>query len=143
MLKWDHIKTMLQMERIGKEFRRIHGRDFTDADVDAMHNRFQEMLLGILDRFSDPKDYVRETVEALRRKGIRIGSTTGYTDVMMEIVTREAAKKGYEPDCWFSPDSVQHMGRPYPYMIFRNMEMLRVASVKNVIKVGDTISDIK
>ena len=62
---------------------------------------------------------------------------------MMEIVTREAAKKGYEPDCWFSPDSVQHMGRPYPYMIFRNMEMLRVASVKNVIKVGDTISDIK
>ena len=56
MLKWDHIKTMLQMERIGKEFRRIHGRDFTDADVDAMHNRFQEMLLGILDRFSDPKD---------------------------------------------------------------------------------------
>ena len=143
MLKWDHIKTMLQMERIGKEFRRIHGRDFTDADVDAMHNRFQEMLLGILDRFSDPKDYVRETVEALLRKGIRIGSTTGYTDVMMEIVTREAAKKGYEPDCWFSPDSVQHMGRPYPYMIFRNMEMLRVASVKNVIKVGDTISDIK
>ena len=143
MLKWDHIKTMLQMERIGKEFRRIHGRDFTDADVDAMHSRFQEMLLGILDRFSDPKDYVAETVETLRRKGIRIGSTTGYTDVMMEIVAREAAKRGYEPDCWFSPDSVHHMGRPYPYMIFRNMEMLRVASVKNVIKVGDTISDIK
>ena len=35
------------------------------------------------------------------------------------------------------------MGRPYPYMIFRNMEMLKVSSVSAVIKVGDTISDIK
>lgn len=28
MLKWDHIKTMLEMERIGKEFEEVHGRKF-------------------------------------------------------------------------------------------------------------------
>ena len=33
--------------------------------------------------------------------------------------------------------------RPYPYMVFKNMEHLKVSSVKSVIKVGDTISDIK
>ena len=48
----------------------------------------------------------------------------------------------YSPDCWFSPDSVSNMGRPYPYMIFKNMEKLKVSSVKNVIKVGDTVYDI-
>ena len=143
MLKKDHIRTMLQMERISEEFRRIHGRPFTEQDVDAMHEKFQDMLLGILDQYAEPKDYVLETVEALRRKGIRIGSTTGYTDMMMEIVVREAKKAGYEPDCWFSPDSTGHVGRPYPYMVFKNMEALKVSSVKNVIKVGDTISDIK
>lgn len=143
MLKWDHIKTMLEMERIRGEFCRVHGREFTDADVDGMHARFQEMLLGILDRFSQPKDHVVETVAALRERNIRIGSTTGYTDVMMEIVAREAAKSGYQPDCWFSPDSTGGMGRPYPYMIFRNMEALKVTSTAHVIKAGDTVSDIK
>lgn len=62
---------------------------------------------------------------------------------MMEIVVSEAEKAGYKPDCFVSPDSTNHMGRPYPYMIFRNMEMLKVSSVSAVIKVGDTISDIK
>lgn len=143
MLKWDHIKTMLQMERIRGEFQRVHGRDFTDQDVDEMHEQFEAMLLKILDSFAEPKEYVVETVAKLREKGLKIGSTTGYNNAMMEIVTREAKKAGYEPDCWFSPDSTGHVGRPYPYMVFKNMEALKVSSVKNVIKVGDTISDIK
>ncbi len=143
MLKWDHIKTMLSMERIRKEFKRIHGRDFTDQDVDEMHDKFAASIMKILDQFSDPKDYVVDTVAKLRDAGLMIGSTTGYTDAMMEIVTKEAAKAGYAPDCWFSPDSTGHMGRPYPYMIFKNMEMLKVTGVDKVMKVGDTLSDIR
>lgn len=143
MLKWDHIKTLLSMDRIREEFRRIHGRDFTDKDVDEMHEKFAANLMKILDRFSDPKEYVVETVVKLRDVGVKIGSTTGYTDAMMAIVIREAAKAGYEPDCWFSPDSTGHMGRPYPYMIFKNMETLQVTSVDKVMKVGDTLSDIR
>ena len=143
MLKWDHIKTMLSMERIRDEFKRIHGRDFTDKDVDEMHEKFAASLMKILDQFSDPKDYVVETVAKLREAGLKIGSTTGYTDAMMDIVTKEAAKDGYEPDCWFSPDSTGHMGRPYPYMIFKNMEALQITGVDKVMKVGDTLSDIR
>ena len=143
MLKWDHIKTMLSMERIRKEFKRIHGRDFTDQDVDEMHDKFAASIMKILDQFSDPKDYVVDTVAKLRDAGLMIGSTTGYTDAMMEIVTKEAAKAGYAPDCWFSPDSTGHMGRPYPYMIFKNMEALKVTGVDKVMKVGDTLSDIR
>lgn len=143
MLKWDHIKTMLSMERIRDEFKRIHGRDFTDKDVDEMHEKFAASLMKILDQFSDPKDYVVETVAKLREAGLKIGSTTGYTDAMMDIVTKEAAKAGYEPDYWFSPDSTGHMGRPYPYMIFKNMEALQITGVDKVMKVGDTLSDIR
>ncbi len=61
----------------------------------------------------------------------------------MAIVVPKAAQNGYVPDCWFSPNSVENFGRPYPYMIFKNMEALKVSSVKNVVKVGDTVSDIK
>lgn len=143
MLKWDHIKTMLGMERINKEFQRIYGREPEDKDVDAMHDQFISKLLTVLDQFAEPKDYVVETVEKLRAAGIKIGSTTGYTDEMMEIVTREAKKAGYEADSMFTPDSTGHLGRPYPYMVFKNMEALKVTSVANVIKAGDTISDIR
>lgn len=142
MLKWDHIKTMLSMSRIRREFVELYGREPEDRDVDAMHDLFMEKLLKILDQYAEPKDYVLETVEKLRSAGIKIGSTTGYTDEMMAIVTREAKKAGYEPDCLFTPDSTGHLGRPYPYMIFRNMEALRVASVDAVMKAGDTVSDI-
>ena len=121
MLKIDHIRTMLKMERISSLWKEKYGKEPGE----------------------DPKPGVVETVNRLRRNGFRIGSTTGYTDKMMEIVVPAAKEKGYEPDVWFSPDSTGQKGRPYPYMIFRNMEALEIKKVRRVLKVGDTVSDIK
>ncbi len=99
--------------------------------------------MEILHDFAQPKPYVLEAVKTLRERGIQIGSTTGYTDEMMRIVVPEAERQGYRPDAWFSPDSVNKMGRPYPFMIFKNLEALRISSVSAAIKVGDTTADIK
>ena len=54
---------------------------------------FEEKLLSILHMFADPKPGVPEVISRLRTKGYAIGSTTGYTDKMMEIVA-PAAKEG-------------------------------------------------
>lgn len=143
MLKRDHIQTMLQMERIHDLWVEKYKREPDEEDIDKMYGMFEEKLMGILDQFTDPKPYVLETVEELRRRGIKVGSTTGYTDEMMKIVTKGAKRAGYEPDAWFSPNAVGNVGRPYPYMIFKNMEVLGVTSTANVIKVGDTVSDVK
>ena len=143
MLKRDHIRTMMNMERIHEEWKRVHGKDFTEEDVEQVYQTSENSILKIVHQFAEPKPYVLETVQALRDKGIRIGSTTGYTDVMMGIVVPRAKELGYEPDCWFSPNAVENHGRPYPYMIFKNMEALGLSDVRKVIKVGDTVSDIK
>lgn len=143
MLKRDHIKTMLQMERIHDLWVEKYKREADEADIDKMYGMFEEKLMGILDRFTEPKPYVLEAVAELRGMGIKIGSTTGYTDEMMKIVTEGAKEAGYEPDAWFSPNAVGDAGRPYPYMIFKNVEVLGISSTANVIKVGDTVSDIK
>lgn len=143
MLKRDHIKAMLQMERIRKLWVEKYQTEPGEKEIDRLYGLFEEKLLGILDQYAQPKPYVAETVARLKEKGIAVGSTTGYTDAMMEIVTREAKKAGYEPDCWYSPDATGQKGRPYPYMIFRNMERLGVSGVDAVIKVGDTVSDIR
>ena len=143
MLKRDHIKAMLSMERIHHLWLEKYGHEVTEEDIDNLYDLFEDKLLSILDRFAEPKPYVLDTVKQLRMMGIKIGSTTGYTDKMMEIVTKEAKKLGYEPDVWFSPDAVGNMGRPYPFMIFKNMEALKCSSVGTVVKVGDTVSDVK
>lgn len=143
MLKRDHIRTMLEMPRIRGQWEEKYGKEPEEGDIDQLYQSFEDRLLGILDEFADPKPYVLETAAALREMGIKIGSTTGYTDEMMQIVVPKAKEAGYAPDAWFSPNSVGNAGRPYPYMIFKNMEVLKVKSIHNVIKVGDTISDIK
>ncbi len=143
MLKIEHIRTMLKIERIAKLWKKKYGCTANDADAQAIYEQFEPKLLSILDSYSTPKPFVLDAVAQLRQMGIKIGSTTGYTDKMMEIVASEASKQGYSPDCWFSPDSVGGKGRPYPYMIFQNMQNLRISSVRNIVKVGDTVSDIK
>ena len=143
MLKRDHIRTMMKMERVAAEWKRVHGREASEEDVEAVYAQFEPKLFSILKDYSSPKPFVLETVDTLRKMGIKIGSSTGYTDAMMDIVVKGAAKEGYSPDFWISPDGVGGKGRPYPYMIFENMKVLGVSSVKKVVKVGDTVSDIR
>ena len=118
MLKIDHIRTMLNMPRIKKCWTEKYGKEPTEENVKELFGIFEEKLLSILHMFADPKPGVPEVISRLRTKG-------------------------YEPDCWFSPDSTEQKGRPYPYMIYRNMEKLGIMDVRKVIKVGDTVSDIK
>lgn len=113
LLKWDHIHTMMQMPRISAEWEAVHGRPWTREDVDAIYQGTEALLLGAVARYSTPKPYVLDAVAELRRRGLKLGSSTGFTDSMMEIVTAEAAKAGYRPDCWFTPDSTGGRGRPY------------------------------
>ena len=142
MLKIDHVRTMLSMERISALWREVHQRDWNEEDVVRVYKRSEAKILEIVENFAEPKPYVTETVAKLREMGLKIGSTTGYTDEMMTVVTERAKEQGYEPGCWFSPDAVGGKGRPYPYMIFRNMEALGLKEVSRVMKVGDTVADI-
>lgn len=143
MLKWNHIEAVMKMPRISDEWVRVHGNVFTKDDVDAVYAASEAAIMEILADFAEPKPFVIDEVVKLRKRGIKIGSTTGYTDEMMSIVVSKAKENGYAPDCWYSPNSTGNQGRPFPFMLFKNMEKLHITSVDNVIKVGDTVADIK
>ncbi len=143
LLKRDHIKTMLNMPRLNEQWIQRYGSAPDGKAVEDIYKVFEKSLIQSLENFADPKPYTIETVAKLRGMGLYIGSTTGYTDKMMEVVKPKAAELGYKPDACYTPDAVDGMGRPYPYMIFKNMRRFRIASVDDVVKVGDTVSDIK
>lgn len=143
MLKRDHIKTMMEMNRISDLWKEKYGRLHNEEDIDNLYAKFEPMLMKSLSNYTTPIEGVIETIENLRNKGLKIGSTTGYTDSMMDVVTKGAKEKGYAPDFYVTPDSTNSNGRPYPYMIYRNMEALKLVDTSTIIKVGDTNSDIK
>ena len=63
---------------------------------------------------------------------------------MMAIVAPAARERGYAPDFSITPDATHGgKGRPWPYMVFRNLEALGVSSVQAAAKVGDTASDMR
>lgn len=142
MAKRDHIETMLMMPRIEALFQAAHGRSFTQADIDIMYGQFEAQLMASLSDYASPKPHVLDTIDMLKARGLKIGSTTGYNAKMMAVVVEEAARQGYSPEHWCCADHVDGHGRPYPYMIFQNMQVLGLSDVASVIKVGDTASDI-
>ena len=99
MLKIDHIRTMLKMERIRNLWIEKYGKDPEEEDAQKMYAIFEEKLLGILHLYSDPKPGVVDVVNRLRRNGYKIGSTTGYNDKMMEIVVPAAKEKDMSRMC--------------------------------------------
>ena len=98
MLKIDHIRTMLNMPRIRQCWLEIYGKEPEEEDAQKMYAIFEEKLLSILHLYADPKPGVLKAVEELRACGLKIGSTTGYNDKMMELVVPAAKEKGYEQD---------------------------------------------
>lgn len=142
MGKRDHIETLLSTENASKQWKEQYKREWNQEDVDDMFAKFNEELLNVLPDYCIPIDGVIETIARLRKENIIIGSTTGYTRQMMDIVEAGAKEKGYAPDYVVTSEMTGY-GRPYPYMLFENMRKFEVYPPCCVVKVGDTASDMK
>jgi len=141
--KWEHIKAMLSMPRINALWNTLYNRSFENEDIDLLFQDFEPLLLSSLKNYSTPIPGVVEVIDILKSNHLKIGSTTGYTRKMIEIVKKEAEILGYRPDYCVTTDETQGIGRPYPYMIFENMKALHIKQVNHVVKVGDTLVDIE
>lgn len=142
-LKIEHIRTMLAMPAVKARWTERWGRSPEESDAQAIYHDFEPALFAVLDRHCELKDGVLDCVKELRSRGLKIGSTTGYTREMMNVVEEAARQAGYAPDCLVTADETGGFGRPWPYMIFENMRLLKLPAVRTVVKIGDTVSDIE
>ena len=142
VLKIDHIRKILFGESVSAWWVKAVGQDPTEADVESLFANFVPLQLECLVKYSTVIDRVAAAVARLRKRGIKIGSTTGYTRAMLDIILRPAAAQGYEPDCAITPDDVGG-GRPHPWMIFANAIRMQVEPLEAIVKIGDTPVDIE
>lgn len=139
--KHEHIELILNLPRVSKIWTQIHGAAPTRDDVMAMYADFLPLQKQILAAGSDVIPDVPKAIQSLRKEGIRIGSSTGYTRELMDIVVPIAAAQNYSPDLVVCADEVR-AGRPEPWMNLRNAELLNVP-VDSVIVVDDTLVGIE
>jgi phosphonoacetaldehyde hydrolase len=110
-------------------------------DTDALYAAFIPKQMDVLAEHSDVIAGVADAVERMRRRGIKIGSTTGYNRAMLDCVVAHARAQGYAPDCALCPDDVGG-GRPMPWMCYEAAVRLGAYPMWTMVKVGDTESDI-
>jgi len=136
-----HIRKISQIPSVARRWREVHGKPCGEEDVEAMFQAFVPLQLACLADYADLIPGTLETIGRLRKRGIRIGSTTGYTGEMMTILLKEAEGRGYVPDSTVCATDVP-AGRPEPWMCLRNAEKLGVYPMEAVVKIGDTLPDI-
>lgn len=135
--KREHIASVLALPRVKALWQEQFGAAPSSDDVDRLYAEFLPLQLLVLSKGSDMIPGVTKMVDELRSRGIKIGSTTGYTRALMEAVVPVARAQGFEPDVVICSDEVP-AGRPMPWQNFRACEALGVFPPASVLVVDDT-----
>ncbi|MBN2313817.1 MAG: phosphonoacetaldehyde hydrolase [Sedimentisphaerales bacterium] len=136
--KLDHIRAISQQDEVAALWKKVHGKACTEADVQDMFEKdFVPLQVACIADYSELIPGTIETVDELRSRGMKIGSTSGYFTEAMEINFREAKKQGYVPDVNACASDVP-AGRPEPWMVMSNMQQARIFPPEAVVKIDDT-----
>jgi phosphonoacetaldehyde hydrolase len=142
LLKRDHIRAILALPGVRIDWTTITGHEPVEKDVLCLFEEFGPLQMEIIARHSQLISGVSETVSRWQQRGLRIGTTTGYTREMLTPVLLQAQQNGYHPDATVCPEEAG-AGRPAPWMLLRNMQLLDVYPPSACVKIGDTLSDIE
>jgi phosphonoacetaldehyde hydrolase len=139
--KREHIRTLLKLPEVTAAWQQRQQRAWDEADVDALYAGLLPLTLAAVREHAALIPGVAELCAELRRRGLGIGSTTGYSAEMMAELVPLAARQGFAPDAVVTVSDVP-AGRPAPWMCFRNAERLGIYPLSTLVKIGDTVADV-
>lgn len=134
--KREHVIAILSEPYVGARWHEAKGSDWTEADVDRLMVALEPAMQAAATEHSQLIPGAATAVSALRHKGVRIGSTTGYTRTMMAGILPAAAAQGYAPDVTICAGETAQ-GRPAPLMLWAAMAHLRAWPAGRCIAVDD------
>jgi phosphoglycolate phosphatase len=120
-------------------FRALFDSEFVAQQANAAFEQAYERLID--EGRAAPIDGAVEAVTRLRRNGIRVALTTGFSGTTQEKLL---AALGWQSlaDLVLAPGEGVR-GRPYPDLILSALIRLEIDGVANVATLGDTSSDIE
>jgi phosphonoacetaldehyde hydrolase len=139
--KREHIAMILAMAAVEVRWRERFGSGPTVVDLDRLYAEFLRVDAVNVARHSALIPGALSAVQALRARGIRIGSTTGYPREVMANLAPLASAQGYEPDHCCTVSDVAR-GRPWPDMCLVNALALKTPDVRACVVVDDSPSGL-
>lgn len=140
--KWNHIQAILRLTPVAQRWEQVHGAPPGEADVESLYRDFIPLQVSALAEHAALIPGTLEAVQAFRRMGLKIGTTTGYTREMMDVLVPLATAQGYHPDSVVHGSDVP-AGRPAPWMALLSAMEMGVYPMEAIVKVGDTLPDIE
>ena len=134
--KADHVRALLARPEVADAWQAAQGRAPDETDVAALMEELGPLMRDAAATAAVLIPGAAETVAALRARGMKIASSTGYTREMMEPVLARAAEQGYAPDHLVCANETPQ-GRPSPLMIYKACAELGVWPLSRVVKVDD------
>ncbi|PWR17716.1 phosphonoacetaldehyde hydrolase [Zavarzinia compransoris] len=135
--KRAHIAALMADPGIAARWAEAHGHAPGEADIDRVYAVFVPLNEAVVTDYADLIPGAVDTVADCRRRGLKVGSTTGYVRSIMERLVPVAAAAGYVPDNLVCAGDLAD-GRPGPLMMYRTFADLGVHPPRAVVKVDDT-----
>ena len=137
-----HIEQLTLDPIIRDRWKAVHNKYPDQSDVDKMFADFVPAQVACLPKYTDLLPGTAEITQRLQSQGIKIGVSTGFTRVMVDVLLDAVIKQGFTPDATVAGDEVENGARPKPFMVYKNLDLLDAWPIESVVKVDDTVGGV-
>jgi phosphonoacetaldehyde hydrolase len=142
MAKRAHIAAITRMPDVDGRWQGKFGKPADDDDIDRMYEKFLPLQKDVLADHGDLIPGAVDTFQWCLEHNIRVGSSTGYTQELMQVVVPVANQAGYKPEVVLCAEDAPE-GRPAPWLIYECMKRFGVYPASQVVKIDDTTVGIE
>jgi 2-aminoethylphosphonate--pyruvate transaminase/phosphonoacetaldehyde hydrolase len=142
LAKRDHARALLGLQSVGDQWEKLYKVKPDEAAVDRLYGATEALLRVVAAERYEPVPGLLDFVRELKSAGIAVGSTTGYSQEVMERVVAASRNAGYSADCVVCPGPGLS-GRPAPWLMFECARKLGIYPMSSIVKIGDTPADME
>lgn len=135
--KLDHIRAVGRSPYVSRMWQARYGREFSEDDAQEVFRVFEPLNIATVADHAALIPGAADALNRLRERGIRFGSTTGYTRPIMDKLIPVATAAGYQPEIIVCAGDLP-AGRPSPLMMWHALSHMGVWPARTVVKVDDT-----
>lgn len=140
--KRDHVSALLTDPAIGRAWTERFGKAPTGGDLDRLYAALEPLMLEQAAAHTDLIPGAADSAAWLGQRGIKIGSSTGYTHQMMAPILRRAAEQGYAPSVVVCAGDTKE-GRPSPLPMWKALLELGAYPAWRCVKIDDAVVGIQ
>lgn len=114
-----------------------------EEEAMALFETYTQIMISYYENAVEAMPGAEALFEWLHQKGIKVATDTGFHgDVVAAIMKKLQWQQRGLVDLAVHVEHTGGVGRPSPFMVFYAMQQLGIQSVHEVVKVGDTPSDL-